>query len=127
MDLTLNYNKIGVIINALFIIIICVLLIISIPNTCSNSTGSTEYVERELDRVFQEQLDRSLENQRSIMDAIHRQGQVIDSIRELNSSLGSEITYLRGRELRSGDLLIESGVTIDEHFLILGEIERRLR
>lgn len=125
MALTLNYNKIGVILDAILIIGFIVIFLIIFPPYVKVSRSNEDDGLRTYE-LLERELESVRESQRESLEQIHDLTGKLETVQELTTDIGSRLDQEFGNSLYSGDLIIESGVLIDESKLITSEIQRRL-
>ncbi len=126
MLMTLNYSKIGVGLNAIYIIGTIIFLSIILPPLWDES-GSTDDDGLRTYELLEAELDGFRESQRELMGQVSDLGRELKTANVTLDSLRSTIEDEFANNLSSGDDIIESGILIDEGRLISNEIERRLR
>ena len=125
MALTLNYSKIGVVLDAICIIGFIVILVILPPlgnkSGTSNDDGLRTY------ELLETELTGLRESQQELVGEISNLRGELETIERLTADIGSKMAEEFSNNLESGDDIIESGILIDESRLIANEVERRLR
>ncbi len=125
MALTLNYSKVGVILNAICIIgFICVLIILPPLGDKSKSSDDDGLATYEL---LETELDSIRESQREALGEISNLRGELTTANESLASITAKLDEEFTNNLERGDDIMESGILIDENKLITNEVERRLQ
>ena len=125
MQSTLNYSKIGAILNAVLILSLIIYIILFPPLGLKPSAGQDDGLAN-LDAV-EKQLNELVELRREDVVQLQDLRRIVQTGTELITRIGSLVEEQYGTNLGTGDLIIEAGINHDESLLLIGELERRFK